>query len=395
MLMITNIILIVTMIIAPLCAVEVIELNQCISTDLVSEHWSRIGNRGYYIDSSYVYIANKDHVIRQNRVGNSTCEEIGVKTHKKADFTVYAINVNDNILYYSGFLVNEGQYHLYKKDLNTKVIEGPYRKPIHLWRQLVLSDDKVLVSGYYRPGELRHHALMWKKNAAGLWDVVKKENEKFLDEVKPFSLLLLDGKLHRIDSLALCDRPAKEMKYFTYMYVFPAIDVDSQESIYFVSNQNGLELEVWDKPYRKVKRVPLHHPEFATIPAPLTEDVHKRLKLMDKAYSSVNSLYVKDNHIIIGFFQAPVSGGDIAKECKYCILNKDLSQVAYGDLNYPIVAEESDGENIYLLVAREGGWFERDRYFLVGITIPEILKGEGQENRIEALITRFIAKNDE
>jgi|GEM_PF-6317799 len=395
MFMIKNIILIATMLVAPLCAVEVIELNQSISTDLISEHWYRIANRGFYVDSSYVYVANKDHVIRQKRVGFSTCEEITVKPHKKFEFTTHAIDVKNNMLYYSGFLVNEGQYHLYKQDLQTNIIEGPYRKPISLGRQLVLSDDKVLVCGNYRPGELRHHALMWKKSAAGLWGVVNKENDKFLNEVKPYSLILLNGSLHRIDSLALSDRPAKEMKRYDIMYLFPAIDVDTLETIYYVSNQNGLELEVFEKPYSTLKRYQLHHPDYVSIPSPLTDDIYERLKSVDKAYSSINTLYVKSDHIIVGFFQAPAWGGDVVPGCYYCILDADLSQVAYGALEYPIVAEDSDGQNVYLLVHREGGWFERDRYFLVGVTIAEILKGEAQKSRIEALITRFIAKHDE
>ncbi len=99
-------------------------------------------------------------------------------------------------------------------------------------------------------------------------------------------------------------------------------------------------------------------------------------------------LYNKGNYIITSFFQNPEWRGPVEGPYYYDIINLQGELVSSGTLDYPIITEDNC-EKIFLFVKIEGGWFEDDEVFLVGVTIEDIIKGVISKGSIDESVARF------
>ena len=59
-------------------------------------------------------------------------------------------------------------------------------------------------------------------------------------------------------------------------------------------------------------------------------------------------------------------------------------------LPYPIVGED-EKEKVFFYKKIEGGWFGRDRVFLIGMTISDIIDGKATTANIDAAVIKYIS----
>ena len=367
---------------------EVISISEGLSEKTRERLWPVFKSGAITINTQEMIIPDQNSLYIQSRATPNDYTKINLKRHKADYFTVYEATANDEIFAYA-VVGSDGRFYIFERGRKTGAIQGPVlRHGLTAERMFLLEGNKLVATGAYRP-ELIYYLDLYKSNS--IKDQIKNAKKNF-DPLyinhKAYTLSVYDKYLTEIDSGNIIDRIGDNARAYEGLYLTQAVDITRDEVLYLIDNDQGYVIErytditVLDSSFEVV------NPKYKKFPAVMTMKDMVELRLQDRAYSVPYALYHKEGYLISTFFQAPVRFGDIRPPYYYDISSESGKLLYSGELEYPFLCED-DGDKVFLYVKHEGGWFEADKHFLVGVTVEDLLKDRVSKATIDASVNNL------
>lgn len=371
-----------------LCQYEVIPVSNGLSEPGRDRLWPVLRNGSITINEQEIIIPDESNLFIQNRLAPYDYTNINLKRHKRDSFTVYQVTANKTLFAY-GVLGDDGRHYLFERKRKTGEVQGPVlRHGTTLDRMFLFEDNKLVVTGAYRPELIQY---LEKYRGDSLEEQRRNRKAKFdglYINHKAYTLSVYDKSLTEIDSGNVLDRTGDNALAFQGLFLTHAVDINKDEVLYLIDNDQGYVVEKYTGLTKFASSFEIKNPRFKKLSDVLTLEDLKELRSKDRAYSVAYALYLKDNYLFTCFFQAPIRS-EQTKPPYYYDISTEKGELLYsGKLEYPILCED-DGDKIFVYVKHEGGWFEDDEHYLVGVTVQDFLKGQVNKASIDASITGF------
>lgn len=374
-----------------LCEIEVIPITGELSDRTLDILWPVYANGGIVVQQKELFMADGDNLYIQSRQAPADNTHESLKRHKDDALAVYDICVDAKNIYYLAVNKREGLCYLYKKNRRTGEVSQPVSKHWHMDRMLKLPKSNILASGIYRPGSVKFMAKHYDFTLPDRDQPLKDKIDTFFLEVKAFTLAIYNEDLVLVDSANTIDRVGENVRAFERLYIIHPVDVTSTGEILLIDNSDGYVVEKYVPPYRTNTSFQVMNGHFINAPEEMSMEKLHSIRKQNAAYSVPYALYIKDSRIITGFFQAPVRGEDVEPPYYYDISTFEGELIASGQTYYPILCED-EGDKVFFLVEKDGGWLEEDQIYLVGLTIEDFLQGKAKKEVIDKLISEYEEK---
>ena len=364
--------------------VEVIKIAGNLDPHTRSYFWPAKTQGGIYIDNKDIYIADGNRIYIQDRHTAQhtwTPMEMGGKD----SFKIYSI-LKVNNTYYLNSIWGNGRFYLSVHDLSGRSVSGLKPKHGSPGRMFGLRDDKILVSGNYRP--LYAYMLDRYDTNSALTEVDKKKfNDLFL-RTRSFTVAVYTADLKLMDSLNVIHRNGVNGELFDRLWTTQAIDMDTSETLYLVDNDQGYVIEKYVRPYTVKVEMRIENALYKPIPDRLTHEIFSDLQQRGTIYSVVYGLYVKGDRILTTFYEKPSGRDAPSPPYGYNVSTLSGEPLLSSSLPYPIIAED-DEDKVFFYVTRKGGWFKPNQEYLVGMTLGDISKGLAKREAIDREINEY------
>jgi len=367
---------------------EVIEVSGGLSETTADRLWPVFKSGAITIRENEIIIPDGSSLYIQSRFTPFEYTTINLKRNKDDHFTVYDATANEELFAYA-VVAGDGHYYLFERKRKTGDIQGPeMRHGLTVDRMFILPNNELLVTSIYRP-QLKDFVRKYRKGS--LSEQRKNSKEKFdplYENYKAYTLSVYDEGLAEYKTGNVIERVGDNARAFEGLYQTHPVDTAAGGVVYLIDNDQGYVVEKYTGVTEFASSFEIRNPKYKKLPAVLT--LEKMLKLRSSAnlFSVPYALYHKHGHIISGFFQAPVRFDPVIPPYYFDISTVNGELVYTGQLEYPFLCEDS-GEKVFLYVKKEGGWFEDDEHFLVGVTIQDILNGTVSKTTIDENIDSF------
>lgn len=391
MMIVKRIIFLFCVVTAAWCQFEVIKISDGLSGKTANYLWPVLKNGGVTVNKHEVIIPDGSSLYIQNRKPPFDYTLVNLK-HAAGDvFTVYRATVNKDVFAYA-VVGGDGRRYLFKRERNTDEILGyAMRHGISAERMFLLQENRLLATGLYRPALIefvdryKNESLAeQRKNAKTNFDPLYKHH-------KAYTLSLYDQSMKEIDSGNVIDRTGDNARAYEGLYLTHPVDTAKGDVVFLIDNDQGYVVEKYteytcfDSSFEIINR------SYKKLSDNLTLNDMAALKIKDRAYSVPYALYEQKGMLFCSFFQAPVWFEEIEPPYFYDILTQEGEWLSSGKLEYPLICED-DNTKIFAYVKHEGGWFESDQHYLVGMTFQDFIEGRVTNESIESSVSRFISQ---
>lgn len=365
---------------------EVIRITGTLKDETVKYFWPEKANGGMCIDTGWIYIPDGNTIYIQSRHSKDHHRDT-VRIKGRDEFNIYKMHKTKHIFYLNTFWPN-GRFYLYKHTPKTETNSGLVPKHGSPGRMFNLSDGRLLVSGNYRPFFRDALDLYQESASTSYMSYIKQNLKKYYLSSKSFTLTFYSDSLKLVDSLNIINRVKEDGYAFDRMWTKQAIDVDSGGTIYLIDNDQGYVVEKYASPDSEPDAIKLVNDNFKPIPRGLTEASISKLKSHPNSFSMAYALYLKNDMLVTSFHQNATGRTLPGPPYEYDITRLDGQKIASGSLAYPIITEDS-GEKVFLYVLRDGGWFQDDKLYLIGLTVEDILNGSAEKHEVDLAIQQY------
>ena len=366
---------------------EVIKVTGNLSESTQEYIWPSMANGGVVINEEKIYIPNGSKIYVQSRMEHEQWSELPINLDNHNDFTIRELLINEDAIYIN-LIYTDGRFYIYKHDMKTDKQLKPVLKHGFPDRMLTLQNGHILLTGFYRPAYAVYLEKYDDETQRGGTDLSRRMFKELYEKHTAFSLSRYDHKLSFIDSANFLSRSGEDARAFEDLFVKHPIDLTEAGQIAIIDNSEGYTVELFDQSLNKVRQISIVNKNFKKIPHMDSRDDARQLRSETGLYSVAYALYVKGDLIITTFY-----GGTKMRDLPqppyyYDVTSLDGRAVATGRLGYPIISEGND-DKVFLLVKMDGGWFEEDSLYLVGLTIPEIIAGMANKKQVESYIDAY------
>ncbi len=350
--------------------------------------WPALANGGVTVSGNMVYIPDGNKIYIQSRLVHDEKKYRDVDVDGHNYFTIRKLLINKTNMYVD-ILYTDGMIYLYKIQGGTSKNIGLISKHAVNDRMIQYSDGKVISTGIYRPNYAKVLNKYDDDSTPGSTPQEERKYKELYENSRAFSLAIYSQDLELIDSANFIDRTGENAQAFDRLFVRHPVDLTDQDKMFIIDNMNGYEVKIFDKNVKHIRTFPIHNKSFKPIPAYLTLKQAQKLRSDNGKYSVAYALYVKGDKVITSFCQSYV-GRDLPKPpYHYDVSTLEGKPLGSGEINYPIISED-DEEKIFLLVVMDGGWLGENQYYLVGMTIDELMAGMGAPASIEHAIDKYL-----
>ncbi len=378
-------IIILSFVTIALCQYETIPVSKSLSKKTLDRLWPTFKGGAITINKREVIIPDGSSLYIQNRIKPDDYTRVDLKRHGADVFTVYEATANDEIYAYT-VAGSDGRFYIFERGRRTGAMQGPaIRHGAAAERMFLLKNDKLVATGLYRP-QLIFYLDLYKDDSIQKQIKYAKENfDPLYLKHKAYTVSVYDKYLTEIDSGNVINRIGDNARAYEGLYLTLAVDIADDETLYLIDNDQGYVVEKYSNLTKIDSSFEIINPNFKTLPDVMTLGDLDELRSRAQAYSAPYALYHKKGYLLTAFFQAPVRFRDVQPPYYYDISTINGESLTSGVLEYPFLCED-DGDKVFLYVKREGGWFQDDLHFLVGVTIEDLLTGAVTKATIDASI---------
>ncbi len=367
---------------------EVIKISDGLSEKTASRLWPVFKGGAITINKNEIIIPDGSNLYIQNRSAPFDYTKVNLKRGSNDYFTVYQATANKELFAYA-VVGSDGHYYLFERKRKTGEVQGPeMRHALTADRMFLLKDKRLLATGLYRP-QLEDYV---RKYRSGPISEQKKNTKEKFDPLflkyKAYTLSVYDKTLTEYDTGNVIDRIGDNAIAFEGLYLIHPVDTAAGEVVYLIDNDQGYVVEKYTGITQFDSSFEVKNPKFKKLPDVMTIDDMDDLRSRKNAYSVPYALYHKKGTLVSCFFQAPVRFDPVLPPFYFDISSLRGELLFSGQLEYPFLCED-DGEKLFLYIKQEGGWFESDRHFLVGVTVQDILNGKVKKENIDTSISKF------
>lgn len=296
----------------------------------------------------------------------------------RAGSELYAISLSRGI---GRFVL--GQYSMITGKSNKQI---EFHQPGFVHNLKSLNDETMVLSGFMMTG-YGETLDRYDENTITPSQKSIDAFKSYFDRTQTYTLAKIDKNLIVVDSANFLQRRGEDMECFVRMFSHIPTDVSDGEEIYTINANRSYSVNVYDLELEYLSTIDLSNPKYLEPPKDLTKE--KQVEIMSKrgVYSQVYALFVTEKYVVTSFYQNP--GGHQLPEPPYFvdITTKEGVSVLSTQIEYPLYSRR--GEALYLFVMVEStSMFRGDEYYLVPLSIEELIAGEVQKKNIKRKIAQ-------
>lgn len=373
--------------------IEVIQVQGEFSSWTKKYFWPALSSGSINIDSDKIIIPDINSLYIQSRDNSNDNTRVLYELDNEKQFKIKRILVKDSKYYFTIF-ADDARFYLYKPGMQGEAALGPVSKHGNDQRMLSFSNNKFIATGAYRPAFVSFLDKYDDESYGKQSELSKKKFHELHLNNKAFSIAVYDTNFNLVDSLNTIMRTGENAVAFDGLWTKHPIDIDEGGTLYFIDNDGGYTVERIDSEGKRLTDISISNRSFIRIPDVMTLDLEIQLKNTSNAYSEAYALYLKEGKVLTSFFTASKNMGIPTPPFYYDIVTASGKHLFSGSLDYPIITED-DGDKVFLYVKREGGWFEDDKLFLVGLTVQDLLDGSAQKENVDRAIANYMDSHED
>ncbi|NQT62807.1 MAG: hypothetical protein HQ556_07620 [Candidatus Marinimicrobia bacterium] len=364
---------------------EVISISEGLSEQAIERLWPVNKGGAIVVNDKEVIIPDGSSLFLQSRSAPFDYTRIDLRRHKRDAIKIYEVTVN-NEFYAFSVLGGDNFVYLFKRERNSGEVQGPIlRHGKGADRLFLLSNNHLVATGSYRSALLNYLDRYMRGSLEEQRRNTKEKYDPLYKKHKAYTISVYDKDLTEIDSGNVIDRIGDNARAYEGLYLTLAVDMTADENLFLIDNDQGYVVEKYTNVTKPDTSFEIKNSNFKKLPDVMTLKYMHELRDKDGAYSVPYALYEKDGYLITCFFQAPVYRKPVNPPYYYDVSTVKGEVLHSGVLEYPFLCED-DGGKAFLYVKREGGWFEDDMHFLVGVTVQDLLAGQVTEATIDASV---------
>jgi hypothetical protein len=376
------------------CGHQIYELNDKLFDDYKYGFWHHARTGGVVVYKNKIYTVHENKLVAQHLFNKEKVFEVNVALKKNSSYFANSVIVADEHAYVCGYYKQEALYPLCKINLTDNKIVNIHRRSMQPGMIAPLPEGRIAMAAPYRPNQLRYTFEMLKLTMAGDYDGRDKLTENYYKDVATYALTIFDDQLNVLDTLGSIDRTGHNLRYFERSYSRTPLFVSNDNKIYVCTNDKGYAIDVYDSDLVNKRQIAIHNPSFKKIADDITHEVWDEIKAKDGVYSSVYYLWSQGDLLLSSFFVAPKYFDPISPPYYYDITDKNGDIVSSWQSDHPMLVHGENNESFFY-VEQEGGWFESNRHFIVGLTMQELLDGQGKTKALETIVKGYILDHDD
>jgi len=367
---------------------EVIEVSNDLSPRTLELLWPVYRSGAISINDNEIIYPDQGFLTIQSRQNPLRTAKISLKHKGKDFFTAYQVAANARLLFYT-VVGQDGRFYLFQRDRATEqIIHAQSRHGVSAERLFLINDSLSIATGAYRPELIGY---LEKYNKDSIQEQRRNRKEKF-DPLylnhKAYSISVYDKKLKEVKRGNVINRIGDDARAYEGLYITHPVDTNSKNELYLIDNDQGYVVEKYVDFVDFNNSFEIQNPHFKKLPVKLTlEDMHEMWE-SESRYSVPYALYVKGDQMLTAFFQAPIRHGDVKPPYYYDLCTLSGEHLSSGELPYPFLCED-ENEKLFLYVKKEGGWFEDDTHYLVGVTMADLISGKVEKSTVDLSIQKY------
>ena len=352
--------------------------------------WNSLASGGLLVDSNQVVLCVDNSLVIQSLTDCRNTQIFTPKIKGWNDFITRKVYLEGDDIYLVLYFGN-GRFYLYRVNRNDPDDYNLIEKH-NLPNRVLFHKNKLISSGLLWTQYGKYLDRYDTNVSEGPTDEARKLFNRLFEFQRGFSLGLYDSALVLVDSCNFTTRTGADAQGYYSLYMDQPFDIAPDNEIYLVDNERGYIIEHYSKEFEFVDEVEIQNTHFKELPEKLDRTIARTLKSKDGVYSVTYAVYIKDQYLLSSFVHSARPPGTPSAPFFYDITTLGGETITTGAFDYPLVSE--DDSNVYFLARVEGGWFEDDDLYLVGMTIEDIIHGEATKARIDQKVKAFIENRE-
>ena len=368
--------------------VEVIEVSGEFE-GINNESWYAMSCGGLQVNVESIYLTNKNKLYIQSRINPGEVQVIETNINGESDFKLTRVLDTESSIYFSLF-PGDGRYYLSKvnkQNMSTvRIIEkhGAQGRLNHF-------NNKVYASGLYWPLYIEYLDNFRNHGPEKVTGEARVNFNTLFKQHEGFTVSVYDSSLNLIDSINTLSRKGENAAGFNMLYLSQPCDIGKNGDVLLIDNDQGYVVEIFNAGGELKREFNIANSAFTPVPLVLNEESATELRRSSNKYSIVYALYEDSGIIMTSFFQSVKQPGLPDPPFHYDLHTTGGDFMVSGESKYPIVGEDENGMVFFFKVI-EGGWFQVDRLFLVGLTIQDIVKEGAMTERIDTAVNQYVSE---
>ena len=367
-------------------AIEIVELTESVDPDVRYRRWTGMASGGLYVDSLYVYMCdeNKLNVISRRNPNNVQLKDLELDGSR--NFKLLGM-LPTKESYYFTLYPGDGRFYflqISRFDLSVQNFFEKHANP----NRMLFYDGRIYASALYWPGTSNYLNKYGFRKDHNVTDDDQNMFYKLYEDQRGFTITVYDKNASMVDSLNMNVRRGEDAAGFYSLYMTQPFDISKDGEIFIMDSERGYILERYGSDHKHISDTKISNSFYKAVPQELNRESPKTLRKNEGSYSDTYAVYEKGEYVIVGFYPSAVPPNIPKGPFYFDVIKKDGVHIFSGMTSCPFVGE--DEKNLIFFYKKvEGGWFEDDRVFLVGMTIDDILSGKASDTSIDNAISRY------
>lgn len=339
-------------------------------------------NNAIHIDEEKVVIPDINRIYFQSRSDEEDHYHIKPLIDGDEHYSVNNVRV-DGFDVYMSYQNRQGNFSLVKYNMRSDTHSDPVERVLSNQRIKIINRGVAVVGTYW--SQYGRFLTLYDDESGG---EKPQRAEELFDRLytltTPYVISYYTNNFIQTDSAHILEMNGERAKAFHSAFFVTPVDVDENNSLYFVDHSNGYEINIYDSAATKQGSIRVENENF--IPYPNVENFSTDFNVQNT--STVSALYIVEDMILCSF-RKTVTGRDLPRPPYYYdIISVDGEFVSRGTFPFPLLAKDDTG-TLFFLYRVDRGWFAEDDLFLVGFTIQEVIGGMVTKEVFEKVVADY------
>jgi len=357
---------------------SVVKLTSMITTDEAKSLLPYSFNIGQMFYDHIGVLLLKDKIVYFDWDHEEVINEIYVLKNKGFSMVPMSLTVKQNI--YACVYLNPGigryRIGLFENNTNRLIKRTGIHTPSNGTRVAFLQNGRKLLAVGPFMSQYEQMLDRYDENTLSPSEASKAKFDEYFRNNQAYVLWKYDEKLRIIDSTDAIERSGDDLTEFLRLYMNQVFDTDKESNIYIIHSAKNYLFRTYSPNLQLLKEFTGKNDNYKPIPEGLVKGDAHRLKATSGNYSIFYALYKINDLLVSSFYQNTVDMDPPEGSYYYDIHSLEGEKISSGSSPYPFFGHDKEGF-IYLYVKKASeSWRQKTEYYLVKISIDELLAGE-------------------
>lgn len=248
--------------------------------------------------------------------------------------------------------------------------------------------DELLVTGFHRTGLsdfLLAHRQVYIQYGREAADSL---SQKFRETVPIKTVSFFSDNFTIQDSILVESSIKTTAAKLDESFPFQPADVVENGDLFRVKVENGYIIQHYKDGSNLHNTFRIVNDNYLNLVSFAGEVTKQKINNSAQTHSASYVLFAQDGLLLAGFYNRLKVWDKPKPPFYYDIVTHEGIPVVSGQSDYPVLYKDND-RTLFTGIFIEGGWFESDRFFLVGFTMADLIAGNFTKENIEASLAEF------